>query len=96
MAIRAGLTAVADLKGSLEKYEKALPDHIARSNPYLAKPTVGRYLPRGACVFFLGMMLAGGAGPSMLSEALRAAGHEAANAEELALAAREAMAKHWS
>jgi putative GTP pyrophosphokinase len=95
IANRAGLKTIEDLRGSLKRYEKAVMEYIQKCQPYLATPGVGSSLPRGACVYYLGVLLISvNETLENLVQAVRDAGSDVVSPEARSVVAREVMAKY--
>jgi putative GTP pyrophosphokinase len=91
---RAGLKTVEDLRSSLTRYENAISEYVEQCRPYLLPPFAGTALPKGYCVYLLGVMLIGSAEGEDLSQAIQDAGAAFPNPEAMSVIAKRVMAKY--
>jgi putative GTP pyrophosphokinase len=90
----AGLKTVEGLRDSLTRYSKAIIEYVEQCRPYLAAPSPGANLDRGACVYYLGQFLIGSAGEEGLVKAFKGLPIDVPDSKELSMIAAQVMAKY--
>jgi hypothetical protein len=94
LANHAGLKTVEQLRESLAKYHNAILEFVAQYRAHIIAVPPGSSLARGACVYYLGMMLVGSMGTEALTRALSSLPFDVFAREKICLIAAKVMAKY--